>query len=141
MEILSRNNKYQRLNMLCYHFELSLKRFVKGNTNLLVESRKLVECISRLFYCKTFFVTRKLSILICWEKTAAIFANKKFKCRKTIQIDFYNFNDKNFQLSGIYYHCTKYVFLMKVIGSLFCLWFPPYFVVIVPYVDQVLNIS
>ena len=44
--------------LMCYW-----KKFVKGNSNLLVESRKLIGCISRLFFCKTFFVTRKLSIL------------------------------------------------------------------------------
>ena len=78
VETLSPKNKYQWLNKLCYHFDMLLKKFVKGNSNLLVGSRKLVECISRLFFCKTFFTTRKLSLLICCEKTPAIFTCKKF---------------------------------------------------------------
>ena len=65
VEILLRKIKYQWLNKLCYHFDVLLKKFVKGNSNSLIESRKLVECILRLFYCKTFFATRKRSILIC----------------------------------------------------------------------------
>ena len=69
VEIPLRKNKHQWLNKLPYYFDVLLKRFVKGNSNLLMESRKLIECISRLFYCKTFFVIMKLSILIFCEKT------------------------------------------------------------------------